>query len=291
MYTGISFNSFRFSHRPDKDTEIFFDRTTPTFQCCLSFEGERSNKSKSMMRYQNENIFFVNFTGEKVTNPTDKTTAINKSVINFSCSKHRKFGLKIEDVYYKHINSTKWIKIDSKHCQKNAEVLQHFSGPIDLEFPCSYPKSVVSFDVKIVSTIDNYYYEMMDGAWMNNFWFAAIVQKMTDVEIFVGTVKVMEAHRVILSARSTVMNAALNRTRSAGKSVVKFGAEFDVDLVKCFLKFMYTGLLESTVKTYINYEQLFKLASKYNVWTLKDICTLVNNLPDNDQFTSSLLEL
>jgi hypothetical protein len=132
---------------------------------------------------------------------------------------------------------------------------------------------------------------MMDGAWMNNFWFAAIVQKMTDVEIFVGTVKVMEAHRVILSARSTVMNAALNRTKSAGKSVVKFGAEFDVDLVKCFLKFMYTGLLESTVKTYINYEQLLKLASKYNVWTLKDICTLVNNLPDNDQFTSSLLEL
>ena len=128
-------------------------------------------------------------------------------------------------------------------------------------------------------------YEMMDVAWMNDFWLAAITEKLTDVEMFVGTVKVMEGHRVILSARSPVLKESLRKIGNAGKSIVTFNAECDVDIVKIFLKFIYTGLLE----TFANHEDLLALASIYQVETLKNISQLPNRVPDTDDLNSGLL--
>jgi hypothetical protein len=263
-----------------------------TFRCALSFKGSENGKSKCLMRYQNENIFFVNFALEKETNPTDKTTAgtraVRTSVINFSCSKHRKFGLKIEDVYCKNTTSH-WYKMESKR-QKNAELLLHLSAQLELDgrFRMLY----FFFDIKTVSTIGNYYYEMMDEDWMKDFWTAATNNKFTDVEIFAGTVKLMEAHRVILSARSPVLNAALCTIRVTGKSVLTFDAEFDVDNVKFFLYFLYTGSLQTCATSESpNYKQLLKLATKYEVETLKNICQLADHVPDVEELTNCLLLL
>ena len=247
------------------------------------------------MQFQNENIFSAYFTGEKVT--TDKTT-ISKPVFHFSCSKHRRFGLKIEDVYCRHCRHTSlfmqwnsWFKMESKHLQKNAELLQYYTAQseFDVKFNIS---TAVSFDIKIASSIDNYYYDMMDDAWMNSFWTAATNKKLTDVEIFVGTVKLMEAHRVILSSRSPVMNAALNKISDTGKAVFTFDAEFDVDIVKFFLNFLYTGSLKTFATSESpNYKQLLKLATKYEMETLKNLCQLANHVPDVEELTNCLLLL
>ncbi len=291
MYVFFMVLIFIYLIRPDKDTELFFDRTMSTFRCALSFKGSENGKSKCLMRYQNENIFSAYFTGEKVTNPTDKTTAISKPVIHFSCSKHRKFGLKIEDVYCKH-DWSHWLKMESKHLQKNAELLQYFTAQseFDIKFPFL---TTVSFDIKIASTIGNYHYNMMDDAWMEDFWTAATNKKLTDVEICVGTaVKLMEAHRVILSARSPVMNAALNKISDTGKAVFTFDAEFDVDIVKFFLNFLYTGSLKTFATSESpSYKQLLKLATLYEVETLKNLCQLANHVPDVEEFTNCLLLL
>jgi hypothetical protein len=253
-----------------------------------------------MVTRQNENIFSAYFLWEEVTNPTDKTTDICQA-IHFSCSKHRKFGLKIENVYCKQVcvnpslnKVSYWLKMESKHLQKNAELLQHFTAQseLDVEFKYSMVVMLFHFDIKIVSTIGNYYYEMMDNAWMEDFWTAATEQKLTDVKIFVGTVKVMEAHRVILSARSPVINAALNKTNDTGKVVFTFGVEFDVDNVKFFLHFLYTGSLETFASNSDkNYHQLLKLATLYEVETLKNICQLANHVPDVEELTNCLLLL
>jgi speckle-type POZ protein len=128
----------------------------------------------------------------------------------------------------------------------------------------------------------------MDDDWMKHFWKAATKQKFTDVEIFVGPVKVMEAHRIILSARSPVMDASLRKTRSTGKSTFTFGAELNVKMVKNFFKFLYTGLLESSASN----KQLLELATQYKVETLKNICQLANGAPlDVEEFTNSMLQL
>jgi hypothetical protein len=239
------------------------------------------------MQYHNEDIFFAYYTGG-----TEIPTKISKPVIHFSCSKHRKFGLKFEDVYYS-MNSLNcycpvWIKMESKHCQKNAEILQDFTTQSELDF---YNGTAVDFDIKFVSTIGNYYYEIMDDAWKQNFWIAATNKKLTDVVIFVGTVKIMEAHRVILSARSPILNEALNKNSDTGYCRLTFGAEFDVAVVKNFLQFLYTGSLETSASKSTSHKQLLKLATMYEVETLKNMCELANHAPDVEEITNYLLQL
>jgi hypothetical protein len=178
------------------------------------------------------------------------------------------------------------MKMESKHFQKNAELL-HVAAESPFNFYVN-PFLTVNFDIKMISTIGNYYYEMMDDKWTTDLWLAATNQKLTDVEILVGTVKVMEAHRVILCARSPILNASLNKISNTGKSIVTFGPEFNVEIVKIFLNFLYTGFL----MTGASGKQLSKLATMYEVETLKNVCQVFNaNPPDAEHVTDYLLQL
>ena len=182
--------------------------------------------------------------------------------------------------------------MEEKHFQSNPELLLHFSAQMELDVQFRILTEVY-FDVKIVSTIDNYSYEMMDNSLMDQFWKAATEQKLTDVDIFVGTVKVMEAHRVILSARSPVLNAAFNKMSDIVKPhLIKFGAEFDVGVVKNFLNFLYTASLEtSATSKSTNYKQLLKLATLYEVETLQSIVQVTDDISDVEEFTDCLLDI
>jgi hypothetical protein len=279
--------------RPEKETEIFFDRTTPTFRCNSLLDPSRTGKSKCVMQYQNENICIASLIGKRQMLPGDGFHTYIDPVIHLSCAKHRSFGLQLEDVYcnlqevknnYSNLREhNQWLKMESKNVQKNAELL-HFAAQTNwqLSRECYHP---VNFDIKFISTIGNYYYEMMDDLWLKNFWAAATNKKFTDVDIFVGTVKVMEAHRVILSARSPILHESLNKISNTGKSIVTFGAEFDVETVKHFLNFLYTGSLKTNTS-----KQLRKLAKVYDVETLKNVCQLINaSLPDVEELTNCLI--
>ena len=238
------------------------------------------------MQYQKEDAFFAYFTGH-VSSDRRVTT---KPVVHFSCAKHRRFGWKVEDIYCCDTQlqgHKKWLKMEEKKFKNNAELLLH--STVQLEHDVAFVVNPYSFDVKIISTIANYCYEMMDNGWLVEFWSAATKQKFTDVEIFVGTVKVMEAHRVILSARSPVLNATLSKiSNNAKKSIVTFGPEFDVDIVKDFLNFLYTGSLKTSPRG----QQLSKLAAMYEVETLKNVCQLIDvNPPDVEELTDCLLQL
>jgi hypothetical protein len=242
------------------------------------------------MQYHNEDIFFAYYTGGTRGGTLTETLReiISKPEIHFSCSKHRQFGLKFEDVYFKNCYYSKWIKMESKHCQKNAEILLLFANQLHFDVVCP---TKFSFDVKVISTIGNYYYEIMDDAWIKDFWTAANNQNFTDVEIYVGTVKLMDAHRVLLSARSPVLNEAFKKTNDTGKSVLTFDAEFDVAVVKNFLQFLYTGSLETSASKSTSHKQLLKLATMYEVETLKNMCQLANQVPDVEELTNCLLQL
>jgi hypothetical protein len=175
--------------------------------------------------------------------------------------------------------------MEAKNCQKNAELL-HFAAQTLIRINFGFFQ-LVNFDVKFISTIGNYYYEMMDDKWPTDFWIAATNQKWTDVEIFVGTVKVMEVHRIILCARSPVLNESVSKISSGTKSEVYFQEEFDVEIVKNFLNFLYTGSLKSTDGVH----QLSQLATMYQVETLKNVCQLniSASSPDVEELTNCLI--
>jgi speckle-type POZ protein len=241
------------------------------------------------MQYHNENICIAYFTG-KVGYVCGGRGFISKPVINLSCAKHHRFGLQVEDVYciLRSYGINEWSKMEAKNCQKIAELPLHFAAqtPIRINFG---DFQLVNFDVKFISTIGNYYYcEMMDDGWLTDFWVAATNEKLTDVEIFIGTVKVMEAHRVILCARSPVLNESLRKiSNTAGKPIVTFGSEFDVEIIKNFLRFIYTGSLKTTEGA----KQLSKLATIYQVETLKNVCQLnvSDSSPDVEELTNNCL--
>jgi hypothetical protein len=282
--------------RPEKDTEIFFDRTTPTFRCALQFNGKAGiGKSKCLVQYQNEDIFVVCISG--VEHRISCGYAYTKAAIHLSCAKHRNFGLKVEDIYCSSIlqGYNQWFKMEANDLKNKTELLlQRFIIRLKQQITFGDRNTYkFTFDIKTISTIGNYYYEMMDENWLTDLWAAAINQKLTDVEIFVGTVKVMEAHRVILSARSPVLNILLNKVSSdATKSIVTFGPEFNVDIVTLFLQFLYTGSLEPSASKDPDYKQLLELAKIYEVESLKNFCQVANAVsPDVEDLTSSLLEL
>jgi len=128
----------------------------------------------------------------------------------------------------------------------------------------------VHFRIEMTSTIENYHYQMMDTSWTTQLWQAALDRQLTDVEIFVGPIK-LEAHRVVLSARSPVLSILLDSIDHV-KSSIAIEESMDVNVVKHFLKFLYTGCLEMSATN----RQLLDLAELYEVKTLLKICQLAN---------------
>jgi hypothetical protein len=282
-------------HRPEKETEIFFDRTTFTFCCSWTLDKAEEEETTCVMQYQNKDIVIAYITGkissekswDENSKKRCKRQTIEEPVVHLSFAKHGHFGFKVEDIYCELGEDNEWMKMESKYCQNNAELLH-----ITVKSPSSFYADcdlTANFDIKTVCTIGNYYYELMDDKWTTDLWLAATNQKLTDVEIFVGTVKVMEAHRVILSSRSPVLNESLNKiNKTAEKSIVTFGAEFDVDTVKTFLNFLYNGFLN----TIDGGHQLGKLATMYQVETLKNVCQLLNfSPPDAENLTDYIIQL
>jgi hypothetical protein len=132
------------------------------------------------------------------------------------------------------------------------------------------------FRIEITSSVENYHYEMMDTSWTAQLWHAALNQQLTDVEIIVGPIK-LEAHRVILFARSPVLSALLDNNDQAKSSIV-IVENMDIDVVKHFLKFLYTGCLEISATN----KQLLELAKMNQVETLMKICQVANCISPDD---------
>ena len=126
---------------------------------------------------------------------------------------------------------------------------------------------VITFKVKRRSTVPNFINKMIDSNWSEELWAAAVNRKKTDVEFFVGE-ETFGAHRSLLSARSPVFAAMF----SSGMKEAECGQVRieDVDSVvfQSFLKFLYTGMFESSAKD----KDLFNVADKYRVETLIELC-------------------
>ncbi len=249
--------------RPDQETVMLHDQRSSLFhsQFPILLKGKCT---QPVMEIQKQDIFFVGC----FPNKTSKSIAY-EVVIHLLSADISRFGFSIVDAFFCDTEKSKFHKIRGVTSKKTTAFQRSATRPISA---IKINSLLYSIDVKVVSTIDNYYYQMMDRDWMTDFWTATTNKKNTDVEIFVGTVKVMEAHRLILSARSPVMKEALIKNCETGKYVFRFEAEFDAAVVENFWNFLYTSSLETFACKYINYKQLLKLATLFEVETLKNIC-------------------
>ncbi|EFX74432.1 hypothetical protein DAPPUDRAFT_324421 [Daphnia pulex] len=136
---------------PEKDTEISFDRMS-TFRCVLSlikgFDKSVIGSPKCIMEYQDEELFFAYITGDYVENH------IIQPVIHLVCAKHRRFGLKVVDIYCSLKGQDQWFKMEAKKSKENAELLQHFTVKWNLDFQCSMKRPIqFDFDIKVAARL------------------------------------------------------------------------------------------------------------------------------------------
>jgi len=146
---------------------------------------------------------------------------------------------------------------------------------------------LVTFHVKLVSTVNNYINKPLDSTWSGHLWAAAVNRKMTDVEFLVGE-EAFGAHRSLLSARSPVfaaMFASGMNEAVTGRVTIE---DVDPTTFKRFLKFIYTGMFKFSALD----EELFTVADKYQVETLMELCRpatqpidTMNGAPSNTFFS------
>jgi len=126
---------------------------------------------------------------------------------------------------------------------------------------------VITFNVKLRSSVLNYINKIMDSNWSQDLWDTAVNRKMTDVEILVGE-DAFGAHRSLLSTRSPVFAAMF----ASGMKEAECGQvrieDVDPVVFQSFLKFLYTGMFEPSAID----KELFTIADKYQVDTLAELC-------------------
>ncbi len=125
---------------------------------------------------------------------------------------------------------------------------------------------------------------MVDTTWATQLWSD---KQWTDVEILIGDKK-LEAHRVVLSARSPVFKSLLSKIENTGKSTLTISADWNFDIVEHFLKFLYTGILDISASN----KELLALADLFEVVTLRKMCQSASNRGMNvESITTSLIAL
>lgn len=153
----------------------------------------------------------------------------------------------------------------------------------DLNSPFNLPL-LITFDVKLRSTVPNYINKPVDTTWSEQIWAAAINRTMTDVEFVVGGM-IFGAHRSLLSARSPVFAAMFaSRMKEAETGQVRI-EDVDPTTFQQFLKFLYTGTFESSSMD----RELFIVADKYRVETLMEMCRPATSTIDEDDIFKTFL--
>nr|CAH0101658.1 unnamed protein product [Daphnia galeata] len=254
---------------PDKDTHVIYNKLESTLRVIWIFEGRKSAEKPLAIDYQNENLFSLH---------------LKEGMVHFICVNNRKF---VDQVLYS-TNYTNWSKMKPKNTKQKWEKSEmlFFVAKADINFEKLCQQSIV-FDIKMLSTIPNYCYEMADKSWGIQLWEAAYLHVwLTDVTIFIGPKRIMEAHQVILSARSSELCTLLNNLKHEGKANIVFTKTYDQLVVENFLYFLYTGSSKISFKN----KQLLQLAVDYKVETLTKVCQLaIIDPPDVDEVTNFLL--
>ena len=260
-----------------KDTEVYVDNCTSTFECCWPFYGVEARSMNALAKYENEKTFFVQILGDNDGNH------IKTPLIRFFHLKPRNCGFKIAEIAMAGLDKSlwpydKWIRMKPDQQEND---LRMFVAKQDRSVQHN-SNSSTKFRVKIVSTTLSYCF--FDATWSTDLWSE---KQFTDVDILVGENK-LQAHRVVLSARSPVLKILLSKISLKGRSTLTIGADkVDFSVVEHFLKYLYMGTLEISA----NNKQLLALAEMYQVETLKEFCQLAVRVSDAKDITTSFLAI
>ena len=234
----------------------------------LNWKWEKSQDLKAFTRFQylNEDVFSADISGDVVKLSVSNQVGFKVSNVSYSIER------------FEHDSPSTWIPM-----QRSSSSNENFNYCYSVQLGTVHAIEIFSFNfrVQISSFIDNFCYEMVDTTWARQLWSAATDRQLTDVVIWIGREK-LEAHQVILSARSPILDAHIKsqiRWNGQETKTAILLPEIYSKVAKPFLEFLYTGSLSVSA----NDNLLLSLAKRFEVETLITICQLASrSLPDKD---------
>jgi speckle-type POZ protein len=232
----------------------------------------------------------ISFRGEKVFRVGLKNT-VEWPFLFFVAINLNKMGMKVKDVKYgiqgSDIGPATMLQMKKEDVDESNECLQLFTTRLDKKIVgnCTF-----AFRICIEEISLRYYsYQLCDRLAKDQLWAALYNQQnLVDVELIVQNQKIY-AHKAILAARSPVFSAEFEKIQ-----LVKDGHHrIWIDGVKPstvmkYLHFIYTG---EPMGTFAD-EELLKLANKYRVLSLYNLCLVAMWKIERDDatYTTRLIE-
>ncbi len=193
------------------------------------------------------------------TSDTDKKENENDIIQLFTAQ------FKESDNFFKHIQSQISDAAYYKHQDRTAAATN----------------TTITFTVYLIGISENYRSYQIDGLLSQQLQSFVVNQVGTDFKLITKDKKAVNVHKFILAARSSVFATIFKEP----------GNTFDVmdckmDELKQFVKFIYTGELEGLVN-----DGLMKLATKYKVTTLENLCKVASQDVSVNMMASLALHL
>lgn len=147
-----------------------------------------------------------------------------------------------------------------------------------------------TFHVYLTGAAENYRSRLADAYQTDQLWRSAKLRRYTDLE-FVVQRCLFAAHKVVVAARSPVFAAMLASDMTEARSSRIVISDVAPTTFKHFLRFLYTGDF-SVGNCCIDgmRESLYKVADKYQVNTLKELCQAPIYTFSPDELTTSLFD-
>ena len=141
------------------------------------------------------------------------------------------------------------------------------------------------FWISVAETVDTYRYQLGDTLMATQLWQSANLKNFTDVEFHVDG-HIFSAHKAIVAARSPVFQAMFKTDMAESSLNQVIIQDVDALVFENFLYFLYTGRVKTSLA-----EQLFVVADKYQVDTLKHVCQPPPHDVDASDVASLILSL
>ena len=277
----INYNG-RFSLRPNCPTDI---GNCETFVVNFIWSGGIDCLPRmDEFEFQHEKIARVNFVPLK--DGQGKVFAVNSIFVSNPFGLDR-IGCGISGVSYSTSSAADAIGKQMVQVSSSRDKIQHFTKLIQMNPTAPTGNKIsIDFHVIITSCIKNYKSQLEDVLWTTQLWESTEKKLLTDVEfVFVGEKETLCAHRFILSARSPVFAAMFTSDMLESKTGRVEIKDVDVNLFKHFLKFIYTGKLETSARNL----DLLALADKYEIETLRELCQTATKEVDIQEILENML--
>ncbi|XP_046444611.1 uncharacterized protein LOC124194447 isoform X1 [Daphnia pulex] len=259
--------------------QLFFQKYYTVIECVWRVEElPQDDKlfTSDQLNFRNDGAFRAGLADHPSTKHS--TLLSPQHFLYLACSHLEKTGTSISHVE-SYIDGAEYCRME----RRGEKALYIFGRELyDLVAPSSF-----KFDILIRENLENFRYQLMDSLRSVDYWNMFLLAILTDAELQVGK-KIFKVHRVIISSRSPVFTELFNTsTVESVTGKVRIDDGVNPDAFKEFLFFLYTGEL----KVSANSQSLLKLAEKYQVKSLIEICRAAIQEIDVDEISTSLIWL